>query len=380
MQFEIKNSILQEYLRISKMIHDECTIHINNDEWRTVMTDMSNTRMIDIRILKDSFDVYETDNMDSNIIFRVDNILKAITNHSIDDIIKINIKDNNKIIIKYDTHRYVIRNMDQENKRINEVPSFSYNSKIMIGNDEFSKMLKSFDVLKKEARIAMILTNKDFILYGNNGMDIVIDIRVPHDMLYHIEHDNSNIYSVYNIAYILEFIKKLSRFATITISLGNEYPLRINCYDNNIDISYLIAPVIEKISLKNIINNTDEFVFSSDEEENIDEISEENASSATSIVSYLRDMGIYDSENMTSQIKKFLEDYPYWMEREDQCREVRRYLYKILIKSGIEDVDRLPNIVQNLMDCLKNDETIFSTTNETYVDENKVKIEDVYML
>jgi len=72
-----------------------------------------------------------------------------------------------------------------------------------------------------------------------------------------------------------------------------------------------------------------------------------------SIFWHLKNEGIDKPEDMANQMKEVLENYPHWRKSESQEREVKQKLYKVLFQSEIENVDKIANIVHNIMRELK---------------------------
>ena len=67
----------------------------------------------------------------------------------------------------------------------------------------------------------------------------------------------------------------------------------------------------------------------------------------------LKEEGFKDAETMANRMEEVLEKYPYWQKSEKHEREVRNKLYEVLLRSGIKDIERISDIVQNIVDILK---------------------------
>jgi len=75
----------------------------------------------------------------------------------------------------------------------------------------------------------------------------------------------------------------------------------------------------------------------------------------------LKEQGIPNAEELANGLQTVFAQYPHWHKSERYEREIRNGLYKALTKSGIQDVKRISDIVQNIIDILKqgrqNDDT-----------------------
>jgi len=67
----------------------------------------------------------------------------------------------------------------------------------------------------------------------------------------------------------------------------------------------------------------------------------------------LKEQGISNAEELANGLQTVFATYPHWHKSERYEREIRNELYKALTQSGIEDIKRISEIVQNIIDILK---------------------------
>jgi hypothetical protein len=67
----------------------------------------------------------------------------------------------------------------------------------------------------------------------------------------------------------------------------------------------------------------------------------------------LKEQRISNAEELANGLQTVFATYPHWHKSERYEREIRNGLYKALTQSGIEDIKRISEIVQNIIDILK---------------------------
>lgn len=67
---------------------------------------------------------------------------------------------------------------------------------------------------------------------------------------------------------------------------------------------------------------------------------------------YLRREGVVQADVLAREVARALEHFPHWRRTQDQEREVRKCLYKALLKAGVEQ-EQVVELAERLLTLLR---------------------------
>ena len=166
--------------------------------------------------------------------------------------------------------------------------------------------------------------------------------EINHDVIRYIEEKNvSDIEKVFNLRKgIHNLVEKNAEDSPYLLSIGEKADAIIQIY---MDRQKTTQETLEE--LKEIL----EEITTARREQEARKIPVEEFS----IFWLLQKNGIADPEERAHDMKTILNQHPHWRHSEQQSRDVKGELYKIVIQSGMDDINEIKQIVDRIMNVLR---------------------------
>jgi len=241
MKFEIDAKKIKEIINACSIINNECNFSIDENGWKTTVSDPGNVSMLSVFANKDAFYEYDLSSNENEIseigldLFKINDILKIFDDK---DWIVMEIDDQaEKIVIGTDNIEYNITLLDKEYVNTARPPEINYNCNVVVGGKDFYKSCIACRKISKYIYIGIDVSNEVFYLRGDNDADS-IRVTVPGSI------DNipeENIESLFSYEFLEKFVKLFNK-DDMRIYIGNDYPLKIDIYG----YVFLLAPRLER--------------------------------------------------------------------------------------------------------------------------------------
>jgi proliferating cell nuclear antigen len=221
----------------------EARFHFMADKLHSRAVDPANVAMVIVNVPKESFEVYnpngeKTIGVDVNRIFEISKSIRG------DEPVEFKLEDDTSLNVKFGSVEYSVALIDPSAIRKEpKIPNLELPAKIVIDAGEFKKAIVASD--KISDRVLFKSSENGFSIEAEGDVDRITSFMSEADL---IEFNKADARSMFSIEYLKEFIKVASPGDTLTIYLGNNYPVRLvfEVAGGKVGVEYILAPRIEE--------------------------------------------------------------------------------------------------------------------------------------
>jgi proliferating cell nuclear antigen len=239
----LTGEVLKSVTRAMVALVSEARFHFEDDRLHSRAVDPANVAMVIVNVPKESFEVFKTDTqtigVDVNRIFEISKSIKS------DELVELKLENETSLNIKFGSVEYSVALIDPSAIRKEpKIPNLELPAKIVMDAGEFKKAIVASD--KISDRVVFRSNDKGFYIEAEGDVDRITSFMSESDL---IEFNKAEAKSMFSIEYLKEFIKTASPGDTLTIHLGNNYPVRLvfEVAGGKVGVEYILAPRIEEI-------------------------------------------------------------------------------------------------------------------------------------
>lgn len=239
-----ESRILSNSISVISDFITEATFSISKEGLKLVAMDPANISMVILDILPSAFTDYNVSGTE-DITINLDNLKQALRRVKPTESISLS-SEKNKLIITIlgkSKKKFHIPLLEKEGREKN-IPDLSFKAKIEMDAKEFKDYIEDSEIVGDALTVD---SNPDAINLsaGEAGRKVNINIHKGSDVLVKM-----NITEPAKAIYSIEYLKKMSRAATIadTVNLqySSDYPMRLDFKSlNKMQMSFILAPRIE---------------------------------------------------------------------------------------------------------------------------------------
>lgn len=237
-----KSEVLRELIDVVSTLVDEVKLNVGKSGIAVKAVDPAHVAMVDLALEKGAFEEYKGDESELGIdINKIREVLKLARAGEI--ISMDHDEDKNRLVMSVGN---IVRRMslvDTAGMSDPKVPNLELPAKLAVRTDELRQGIRASESVSDH--IALISSPDGFEMISEGDTDSV-NLKLPKDLLEELDCKET-VRSLFPLDYFSNMIKAVSTAESITMHLGNDYPVRMEfeIASGKGGVKYLLAPRIE---------------------------------------------------------------------------------------------------------------------------------------
>jgi proliferating cell nuclear antigen len=239
---KVRSDILKGIIDVTSPLVNEAKFNITTKGISLRAVDPAHVAMVDLEVKSGAFEEYKADDMELGIdLDKLSGIMRLADSN---DTVSLEYDENsNRLIVKIGN---LVRRMgliDTAGMPDSKVPNLELPASAVIKAAELSKGVRASEAVSDH--LALSMDKESFELYAEGDTDTV-NLKLPKELLIKLNAPGKY-KSLFSIDYFSNMIKPVKSEDPITISLGNDNPIRVD-FDiatKKGHVTYLLAPRIE---------------------------------------------------------------------------------------------------------------------------------------
>jgi proliferating cell nuclear antigen len=241
-QTKVKSEVLKEVVDIVGTLVDEAKFSVGKEGIALKAVDPAHVAMVDLSLDKGAFEEYKADECELGI--DIDKLKEVLKLARAGDIIGIkHDEEKNKLILNVGNITRRMSLVDTAGLSDPKVPNLDLPAKISIRVDELKQGIRASESVSDH--LALISSPDGFEMFSEGDTDSV-NLKLSKDLLEKLDC-KEKVRSLFPLDYFSNIVKVISTPTTVTLSLGSDYPVKLefNFADEKGSVTYLLAPRIE---------------------------------------------------------------------------------------------------------------------------------------
>ena len=239
---KVKSDILKGIIDVTSPLVNEAKFNITSKGISLRAVDPAHVAMVDLEIKRTAFEEYKSDEMELGIdLDKLSGIMRLANSG---DIVSLEYDEkSNRLIVKIGN---LVRRMgliDTAGMPDSKVPNLDLPATAIVKASELSKGVRASEAVSDH--LALTVDKDSFELFAEGDTDTV-NLKLPKDLLIKL-NSPGKFKSLFSIDYFGNMIKPVKGEDPITISMGNDNPIRVDfdIAEKKGHVTYLLAPRIE---------------------------------------------------------------------------------------------------------------------------------------
>ena len=235
---------LKDSVAIISELVNEVTFNIKPDCVELIAMDPANVALVSFKLLSSAFSEYDVNGAEKKICLNLENLKQILRRSKPTDRISLILdEDKNRLNMTFmgDTvRRFHLALLDeQENEQ--KVPALDFNVKVETNSLMFNDAIEDMDIVGDS--LNMKVGNEKFLVSSDGTMSSA-NVEITTDQETDIVNSlGEEVSAKYSIEYLKKIIKGSRLSNTVTLSLGNDYPLKIEYKVlDKLAMSFILAP------------------------------------------------------------------------------------------------------------------------------------------
>ena len=239
---KVKSDILKGIIDVTSPLVNEAKFNITSKGISLRAVDPAHVAMVDLEIKSIAFEEYKSDEMELGI--DLDKLSGIMRLASSGDIVSLEYDEkSNRLVVKIGN---LVRRMgliDTAGMPDSKVPNLDLPAMAVVKASELSKGVRASEAVSDH--LALSVDKDSFELFAEGDTDTV-NLKLPKDLLVKL-NSPGKFKSLFSIDYFSNMIKPVRGDDSITISMGNDNPIRVDfdIAEKKGHVTYLLAPRIE---------------------------------------------------------------------------------------------------------------------------------------
>ncbi len=241
-QTKVKSEVLKEVVDIVGTLVDEAKFSVGKEGIALKAVDPAHVAMVDLSLDKGAFEEYKADECELGL--DIDKLKEVLKLARAGDIIGIkHDEEKNKLILNVGNITRRMSLVDTAGLSDPKVPNLDLPAKISIRVDELKQGIRASESVSDH--LALISSPDGFEMFSEGDTDSV-NLKLSKDLLEKLDC-KEKVRSLFPLDYFSNIVKVISTPTTVTLSLGSDYPVKLefNFADEKGSVTYLLAPRIE---------------------------------------------------------------------------------------------------------------------------------------
>ncbi|UCD92587.1 MAG: proliferating cell nuclear antigen (pcna) [Methanobacteriota archaeon] len=237
-----KSEVLKELIDVVSTLVDEVKFNVSKSGIAVKAVDPAHVAMVDLSLEKGAFEEYKGN--DTELGIDINKIREVLKLARAGEIISIDHdEDKNRLIMSVGN---IVRRMslvDTAGMSDPKVPNLDLPAKLSVRTEELRQGIRASESVSDH--IALISSPDSFEMISEGDTDSV-NLKLPKDLLEELDCKET-VRSLFPLDYFSNMIKAVSSAESITMHLGNDYPVRMefDIAGGKGGVKYLLAPRIE---------------------------------------------------------------------------------------------------------------------------------------
>lgn len=239
---KVRSETLKGIVDIVSTLVDEAKFNINSEGFSLKAVDPAHVAMVDLEVEKSAFEEFVADETELGIdLDKIKEVLRLAKSGDIIDIEQD--EERNRLIMNVGNVSRRMNLVDTTGMSDPKVPNLDLPTKLSVNAEELQKGIRAAESVSDH--IAMNADADGFELYSEGDTDTV-SLKLDKDSLVSLQSEES-VRSLFPLDYFSNMIRAISTGTVVQISLGNDYPVKMefNVAGDKGRVSYLLAPRIE---------------------------------------------------------------------------------------------------------------------------------------
>ena len=239
---KIRSEVLKEITDVISTLVDEAKFNLGPDSLTVRAVDPAHVAMVDMEIGKDAFEDFKAD--EGELGLDLDKIKEVLRLARAGDVISLeHDEDRNRLVVKVGNITRHMALVDTAGMSDPKIPNLDLPAKLVVRTDELRQGIKASESVSDH--IALLATPDGFEMVSEGDADSV-RLDLPKDLLDELQ-SKEKVRSLFPLDYFSNMVKALSSAKTVTILLGNDYPVRMefSLAGDAGNATFLLAPRIE---------------------------------------------------------------------------------------------------------------------------------------
>lgn len=239
---KVKSDILKGIIDVTSPLVNEAKFNITSKGISLRAVDPAHVAMVDLEIKSTAFEEYKSDEMELGIdLDKLSGIMRLANSG---DIVSLEYDEkSNRLVVKIGN---LVRRMgliDTAGMPDSKVPNLDLPATAVVEASELSKGVRASEAVSDH--LALSVDKDSFELFAEGDTDTV-NLKLPKDLLVKL-NSPGKFKSLFSIDYFSNMIKPVKGEDPITISMGNDNPIRVDfdIAEKKGHVTYLLAPRIE---------------------------------------------------------------------------------------------------------------------------------------
>jgi proliferating cell nuclear antigen len=239
---KVKSEVIKGIIDVTSPLVNEAKFNINSKGISLKAVDPAHVAMVELTIQKNAFEEYNSTDMELGIdLDKLSGIMRLARS---EDIVSFEYDEkSNRLIVKIGN---LVRRMgliDTAGMPDSKVPNLELPAKAVITSAELSKGVRASEAVSDH--LSLSVDKENFELFAEGDTDTV-HLKLPKELLIGL-NASGKFKSMFSIDYFSNMIKPVKAEEPISISLGNDNPIRVDFdfADKKGHVTYLLAPRIE---------------------------------------------------------------------------------------------------------------------------------------
>jgi proliferating cell nuclear antigen len=239
---KIKSDVLKEVVDVISTLVDEAKFNFGKEALVVKAVDPAHVAMVDLTLDRQAFEAYKAD--DAELGLDMDKMKEVLKLSRAGDVLSLTQEeDKNRLVVHVGNITRRMSLVDTAGMSDPKVPNLNLPAKIRVRTEELRQGIRASESVSDH--IALIATPDGFEILSEGDADSV-NLKLPKDMLDELVC-KEKARSLFPLDYFANMIKAISTAPTVTMYMGNDYPVRLefDIAGGKGQVKYLLAPRIE---------------------------------------------------------------------------------------------------------------------------------------
>jgi proliferating cell nuclear antigen len=237
---------LEQLLTLVSAVVDECRFHLGEDALYIRGIDPANVSMTDITVSPDAFETYESSG--GTIGLSLDRLDEVLTLANKTDLVQFDLDPaTRKLAITIDTVDITLALLDPQSIRHEpDIPDLDLPATVTILADDLARAITAGDMVSDHLLVS-VDPLADCVRAEATGDTDDVTLEIDRNDCEVFDTAMEPVESLYSLEYLKQLSKSLSTDTSLTLELGDDFPLDItfNAVEDTIDGRFLLAPRLD---------------------------------------------------------------------------------------------------------------------------------------
>jgi proliferating cell nuclear antigen len=239
---KVKSEVLRELTDVVSTLVDEAKFNIGREGLSVRAVDPAHVAMVDLTLGKAAFEEYRAE--EGEIGVDMDKVKEVLRLARAGDVISVEQdEERNRLVFSVGNITRHMALVDTAGMADPKVPNLNLPAKVVVSTDELRQGIRASESVSDH--IALIATPDGFEMISEGDTDSV-RLRLGKEQL-QVLSTKEKVRSLFPLDYFSNMVKAISTAKSVTIFLGNDYPVRMefDLAEGKGKATFLLAPRIE---------------------------------------------------------------------------------------------------------------------------------------